>query len=174
MKGVILIEEPSEEDLSKSIKNFEINVRGEETNPMDELSSESTSTEETTSNQAVKEENMMKNTNMSKYTTEAKVLGGETDQTVNETAKEETKEEAKEEKEAGEIEKDYEEKTKVFHLNPENLEPSKEKTGDISSFYSILFVGLLCTLALLIIALRNFFQKYFELYILNTLKFILM
>jgi len=142
-------------------------------NPMDELSSETTTSEETTSNQAEKEENMIKNSNMTKYTTESKVLGGETQENIKNIT-ETAKEEGKEEKEAGVIEKDYEEKTKVFHLIPEDLETSKEKRPDISSFYSILFVGLLCTLALLIIALRNFFQKYFELYILNTLKFILM
>ena len=63
----------------------------------------------------------------------------------------------------------------MFHLNPEEIESNREKTTpDIANFYAILFIGVLCTLSLIIIALRNFFQKYFELYILTTLRYILM
>ena len=202
-----MIEEPSNEDLSKDIKNFEINIKKEGGNPLDQLTSESVASSETSesitpASQTSKDDNLMKNTDSSKYNTETKVLGGEEEKKTASGTENEKESQNESQNGTGETvtgdtittkEKttggttggarststsnggEYEEKTKVFHLNPESIEPSQEQnTPDISAFYSILFIGVLCTLALLIIALRNFFQKYFELYILNTLKYILM
>lgn len=186
---MLLIEETSSQDLSKDIQNFEVTVKNEDSNPLDDLSSQSSTTQSTSSeNQSEKDENMMKNTNTSKYNEKSNVLGGqeETSSTANDnntttatntntTGSSNTT--GTNEGESDTSNENYEEKTKVFHSIPDSLQPTLNKTearNDISSFYSIIFVGVLCTLALLIITLRNLFQKYFELYILNTLKYILM
>lgn len=153
-------------------------MRSDSSNPLDQLTSgastsSSTSESTSTSTGTAKDENMMKNTNTSKYNTDVKVLGGEEEKTYNLDNNTRTNESTT--RNITTEEKDYEEKAKVFHLSPGGEEEKNEKSiPDISSFYSIIFVGVLCTFALLIIALRNFFQKYFELYILNTLKYILM
>lgn len=176
-----MIEESSPDDLSKDIKNFEVNIKKEGQNPMDQLSSQSSASQEetttaTTASQTEKDENLMKNSDASKYNEQAKVLGGNEEKKVEPTpTTNTTTTTTPTTTPKTDVDKDYEEKTRIFHLNPEEIEASREKTTpDIANFYSILFIGVLCTLALLIIALRNFFQKYFELYILTTLRYILM
>lgn len=185
----MLIQEPTGNDLSKDIKNFEVDLRTEKNNPLDEMANQGgSSSDDTTTNQSQKDENLMKNTKNNynqdgvtasvngtttetNNTNETSTGGGAQTSDGSNTSQGSTTEGSTD---------TYEEKTKYFHSIPENIQPTTttEKTtsssADISSFYSILFVGVLCTLALLIIALRNFSQKYFEIYILATLRYILM
>ena len=141
---------------------------------MDQISSSSSSAQEETTENSQKDANLMKNSDSSKYNTEVKIIGGNEEKKANDTTATTTPTTTTTSTESTNG-KDYEEKTRMFHLNPEEIESNREKTTpDIANFYAILFIGVLCTLSLIIIALRNFFQKYFELYILTTLRYILM